>query len=76
MHIIVHVPQTKDHALIFGPKNQRVIRRIYTATVHTSSPYLEPSTGYVETAAINGREYTDEAESEESLEPEDLREAT
>ena len=25
MHTTVHAPQTKDHALIFGPKNQRVI---------------------------------------------------
>ena len=25
MHTTVHAPWTKDHALIFGPKNQRVI---------------------------------------------------
>ena len=24
-HTTVHAPRTKDHALIFGPKNQRVI---------------------------------------------------
>ena len=25
MHTTVHAPQTNDHALIFGPKNQRMI---------------------------------------------------
>ena len=25
MHTTVHAPRTKDHALIFGPKNQRMI---------------------------------------------------
>ena len=25
MHTTVHAPRTKDHTLIFGPKNQRVI---------------------------------------------------
>ena len=25
MHTTVHAPRTKDHTLIFGPKNQHVI---------------------------------------------------
>ena len=39
MHTTVHAPRTKDHALIFGPKNQREI----IATIQTEWHMLKPS---------------------------------
>ena len=66
MHTTVHAPQTKDHALIFGPKNQRVI----ILSGHDPNRAADVETPI---CMRSGWKYIDVAENEESLEPEDRR---
>ena len=66
MHTTVHAPQTKDHALIFGPKNQREI----ILNGHNPNRATDVETTI---CMCSGWKYIDAAENEESLEPEDRR---
>ena len=66
MYTTVHVPRTKDHALIFGPKNQRVI----ILNGHNPNRAADVETPI---CMRSGWKYIDAAECEESLEPEDRR---
>ena len=58
--------QTKDHALIFGTKNQRMI----ILNGHNPNRVADVETP---TCMCSGWKYIDAAENEESLEPEDRR---
>ena len=58
MHTTVHAPRTKDHVLIFGPKNQHVI------ILNGHDPYRAPD---IETLTCMCA-----AENEERLEPKDI----
>ena len=63
MHTTMHASRTKDHTLIFGAKNQRVIGHNPNRAADVETP----------TCIRSGWTYIDVAENEESLEPEDRR---
>ena len=66
MHTTVHTPRTKDHALIFRPKNQRVI----ILNGHDPNRAADVETPI---CMRSDWKYIDVAENKESLEPEDRR---
>ena len=62
MHTTVHAKRTKDHALIFGPKNKRVI----ILNGHDPNRAADCETLYMHAQWLK---VIDAAENEESLEP-------